>query len=200
MIRLLFVGDGERDAATNPHLVTVITGAQVDPTTRPWARLNEAGRGYDRKLLFAILQARQDGLDGVVAAVDRDTSHGRDRLRELQAARAKDREKYAPFPTAVGVADPHAEAWLLDDPVAVRTALRLPADALIPTVRQVESPKSEIVRLHRASPRSDEPVRAMLIEIAQALSVDRCQHSRETGFSQFVEDVRDEISPLVSHA
>jgi hypothetical protein len=42
----------------------------------------------------------------------------------------------------------------------------------------------------------DEPVRAMLIEIAQALSVDRCLHSRDTGFSHFVEDVRDEIGPL----
>ena len=196
MIRLLFVGDGERDAATNPHLVTVITGAQIDPTTRPWARLNEAGKGYDRKLLFAILQARQDDLDGVVAAVDRDTSRGRDRLRELQAARTKDREKNAPLPTAVGVANPHAEVWLLDDPVAVRTALRLPADVLIPTVRQVQSPKSEIGRLHRTSPRSDEPIRAMLIEIAQALSIDRCQHGHETGFSHFVDDVRDEIGPL----
>lgn len=196
MIRLLFVGDGERDAATNPHLVTVITAARVDPTTRAWARLNEAGRGYDRKLLFAILQARQEGLDGVVAAVDRDTSRGRDRLRELQAARDRDREKHAPLPTAVGVADPHAEAWLLDDPVAVRTTLRLPADALIPTVREVESPKNEIARLHRDSPRCDEPVRTILIETAQALSPDRCQHDRETGFAHFVADVRHEIGPL----
>ena len=197
MIRLLFVGDGERDAATNPHLATVITGASVDPTTKPWARLNEAGRGYDRKLLFAILQAREASLDGVVATVDRDTSHGRDRLRDLQAARAKDREKHAPLPTALGFADPHAEAWLLDDPVAVRTALRLPADLDIPTVRQVKSPKSEIARLHATSPRSREPVRAVLVGIARSLSVDRCQHGRETGFSHFVDDVRDEIGPLI---
>jgi hypothetical protein len=196
MIRLLFVGDGQRDAATNPHLVTVITGAQVDPTTRPWARLNEGGRGYDRKLLFAIAQARQDGLDGVVATVDRDTSPGRDRLRDLQAGRTRDREKHAPLPTALGVADPHAEAWLLDDPVAMRTGLRLPADVPIATVREVRSPKSEIGRLHRTSPRCDEPMRAMLIEIAQALSIDRCQHGRETGFFHFVEDVRHEIGPL----
>ena len=196
MIRLLFVGDGERDAATNPHLVTVITGAQVDPTTRPWARLNEAGRGYDRKLLFAIAQARQDGLDGVVATVDRDSSPARDRLHDLQAGRTRDREKHVPLPTALGVADPHAEAWLLDDPVAVRTALRLPADVPIATVRDVRSPKNEIGRLHRTSPRCDESIRAMLIEIAQVLSIDRCQHRRETGFSHFVEDVGDEIGPL----
>jgi hypothetical protein len=36
----------------------------------------------------------------------------------------------------------------------------------------------------------------MLIEIAQSLSIDRCQHGRGTGFAQFVEDVRDEIGPL----
>jgi hypothetical protein len=200
MIRLLFVGDGERDAATNPHLVTLITGAQVDPTTKPWARLHDAGRGYDRKLLFAIAQARQGGLDGVVATVDRDTSPPKDRLRDLQAGRTRDREKHPSLPTALGVADPHAEAWLLDDPVAVRTALRLPADVLIPTVRQVQSPKSEIARLHRASPRRDEPTRALSIEIAQALSPDRCQHDRETGFGDFVTDVRHEIGPLVPHA
>jgi hypothetical protein len=196
MIRLLFVGDGERDAATNPHLVTLITGAQVDPTTKPWARLHDAGRGYDRKLLFAIAQARQGGLDGVVATVDRDTSPPKDRLRDLQAGRTRDREKHPSLPTALGVADPHAEAWLLDDPVAVRTALRLPADVLIPTVRQVQSPKSEIGRLHRTSPRSDESIRAMLIEIAQTFSIDRCQHGHDTGFSHFVKDVRDEIGPL----
>jgi hypothetical protein len=196
MIRLLFVGDGERDAATNPHLVTIITGARVDPTTRPWPRLHAAGRGYDRKLLFAIAQARHDGLHGVVATVDRDTSPGRDRLRDLEAGRTRDREKHAPLPTALGVADPHAEAWLLDDPVAVRTTLRLPGDLQVPTVRQVDSPKSEIGRLHRASPRSGEPVLVMLAEIARSLSIDRCQHGHETGFSHFVEDVRREIGPL----
>lgn len=196
MIRLLFVGDGERDAATNPHLVTVITGAQIDPTTKPWARLNEAGKGYDRKLLFAIAQARQGGLDGVVATVDRDTSPPKDRLRDLQAGRTRDREKHPSLPTALGVADPHAEAWLLDDPVAVQAVLQLPPDLHIPTVRQVESPKSEIGRFHRTSPRSQEPIRTMLIEIAQALSIDRCQHGHETGFSHFVDDVRNEIGPL----
>jgi hypothetical protein len=194
MIRLLFVGDGERDAAINPYLVTVITGALVDPTTTPWARLNVPGKGYDRKLLFAIAQARQDGLEGVVATVDRDKSRGRDRLRDLQAGRAKDREKHPPLPTALGLADPHAEAWLLDDPVAVRSALRVEVE--IPTVRRVDSPKDEIGRLHQASPRCDEPIRIMLIEIAQALSVARCQHGRETGFSQFAQDVHDEIGPL----
>lgn len=89
MIRLLFVGDGERDAATNPHLVATITGADIEPTAIPWPRLHSAGHGFDRKLLFAIRQARQDGLQGVVATIDKDKSPGRDRLRDLEAGRAR---------------------------------------------------------------------------------------------------------------
>jgi hypothetical protein len=196
MIRLLFVGDGERDAATNPHLVSTLTGSSVDPTTIAWPRLNRAGRGYDRKLLFAIRQARDDGLGGVVATIDRDRSPGRDRLRELEAARAKDRETATPLPAALGAADPHAEAWLLDDPVAVRTVLRLPRDAQIPNVRRIANPKAELTRLHARSPRADETARTILAEIAQALDPRRLSHERDTGFAHFADDVRHEIGPL----
>jgi hypothetical protein len=135
MTRLLFVGDGERDAVTNPHLVATIIGTAVLPDTIPWPRLNQAGSGYSRKLLFAIRKARDERLEGVVATVDRDRSRGKDRLRELEAARTRDRETYAPLPTALGAAEPHAEAWLLDDPVAVQTVLGLAIDIRIPTVR-----------------------------------------------------------------
>ena len=197
MIRLLFVGDGERDAATNPHLITTITAAAVEATTAPWARLNQAGRGYDRKLLFASAQARAGGLDGVVATVDRDTSRRRDRLRELEAARTRDRQTHPPLPTAIGSANPHAEAWLLDDPVAVRAALRLEGDRPIPTVRQVDSPKAELDRLHRGSTRCNEPARNILVDIARTLAVERCQHASETGFAYFVDDVQSELRPLV---
>ena len=196
MIRLLFVGDGERDAATNPHLVSTIIGAPVAPTTAPWARLNQAGHGYDRKLAFAIRQARDSGLDGLVATVDRDTSRHRDRIRELEAVRTKDRQTRPPLPTAVGCADPHAEAWLLDDPVAVRTALRLERDTPIPTIRQVDSPKAELHRLQLTSSRCDDLATDIVVDIARALSVERCQHARETGFAHFVDDVRHEIGPL----
>lgn len=196
MIRLLFVGDGERDAATNPHLVATILATQIEPTAVPWPRLNQAGRGYDRKLLFAMAQARTDHLDGVVATVDRDTSRHRDRLRELEAARERDRQAHPPLPTAVGCADPHAEAWLLDDPVAVRTALELERTTQIPTVRQVESPKAEIGRLQQTSARCDDAVRDVLGDIARSLSIERCEHARETGFAAFAQDVRREIGPL----
>lgn len=171
MIRLLFVGDGERDAATNPHLVTLITGTEVESTTIPWPRLNEAGRGYDHKLLFAIRSARRDGLEGVIATIDQDKSPGRDRFRALQAGRTRDRETAAPLPTALGCADPHAEAWLLDDEVAVCQVLQLDP-AAIPNVRKVASPKNELTGLHTRSARAQEPIRTILIEIAQRSTPD----------------------------
>jgi hypothetical protein len=166
MIRLLFVGDGDRDAATNPHLVERLISKPVTPAAIPWPRLNRAGRGYDRKLLFALRHARDAGLAGVVATIDQDKSPGRERLRSMEAARARDRETAAPLPTALGCADPHAEAWLLDDPVAVRAALRLDTRALIPNVRKTKSPKGEIALLHARSTRSHEPVCDILVDIA----------------------------------
>lgn len=143
MIHLLFVGDGERDAATNPHLVATIVETEVEPATTSWARLNAAGKGHDRKLLFAIRDARDNGLEGVVATIDQDKSPGRERLKSMRAARTKDRETPPPLPTALGCADPHAEAWLLDDAVAVRTVLQLEPVSVIPNVRKVACESQE---------------------------------------------------------
>jgi hypothetical protein len=196
MISLLFVGDGERDAATNPHLVGRLVSSPIEPRAIPWPRLNQAGRGYDRKLLFALRQARQEGLAGVVATIDQDKSPGRDRLRSMQAARVKDREAAAPLPTALGCAEPHAEAWLLDDPVAVRVALRLDAHAPIQTVRKTKNPKGEIEALHAGGARSAEPIRDVLVDIARNLDPKRCQHAHETGFEHFAKEVKDQIGPL----
>ena len=62
MIRLLFVGDGERDAATIPRIVEIILSTSVGEEFRSWARLHSSPRGYKRKLLFASRQARDAGI------------------------------------------------------------------------------------------------------------------------------------------
>ena len=196
MIRLLFVGDGDRDAAMNPPLLKVLTGSEVEPTSRAWARLN-VGKGYGRRLRFAIRQARDEGLQGVVATVDRDKSSGQDRLRELKAGRATDRETAPPLPTALGCANPHAEAWLLDDPVAVREVLELDADTVIPSARKAKSPKDALTGLITQSRRADASVRQILGEIAQRLDPVHCAHKDETGFAAFAEEIREEIGPLI---
>ena len=57
---------------TVPRLVKKILARSVREDVRHWSRLNSAGSGSDRKLRFAIRQARDVGAAGVVATVDRD--------------------------------------------------------------------------------------------------------------------------------
>jgi hypothetical protein len=197
MIRLLFVGDGERDAATNPPIVKTIVRSEIRDSHQAWKDIRLGRGGYGRKLRFATRAARDAGVDGLVATVDQDRSARGERLRELAAARREDRETAAPLPTALGCAIPHAEAWLLDDVVAVRTVLRLDHATVVPNLRDMKYPKDELTALHAGSPRAEEPILILLAEIAQAVLATRCQHANETGFAAFVEEIRDEIAPLL---
>lgn len=134
MIFVLLFGDGPRDAAMIPPLLESLLGVRVRVEFTAWARLHHQGSrsGYQRKLLFAMRQAQDKRANGMVATVDVDSDRRREKLRELQEARDKARQKDPPFPTVLGEASPHAEAWLLDDPVAVRRALRLSGNAAVP--------------------------------------------------------------------
>ena len=88
MTHLHFVGDGPRDAATMPHLVSRILGAEIKSTAANWARLHSAGTGYRRKLLYAVTQAQTQKAKGIVAVVDRDNAVTGSRLGQLQDARS----------------------------------------------------------------------------------------------------------------
>ncbi|MCH7885708.1 MAG: hypothetical protein IIC01_10715, partial [Planctomycetes bacterium] len=119
-MRLLFVGDGDRDAATVPHLVEGILGLEITDEFRSWKKLRlqpkstpRGLRGYTPKLMYAVRAARSRGLDGVVATVDRDAEEPRSRLAKLQEGRDLDRREDPALPTALGEANPHGEAWLL---------------------------------------------------------------------------------------
>jgi hypothetical protein len=195
MIQILFVGDGERDAVTVPRIVERILSVAIREESRQWARLHSAGRGYGRKLQFAVRQARDSAQQGVVATVDADRS-GLRRLRELQVARERDRAKSPAFPTVLGCAVPHGEAWLLDDPVAVRRELTLPPEADVPAASKVTSPKKTLEDLLAQSPRRDEKPRTAWCDIASALEPNRCAHAADTGFRDFVREVHNELSPL----
>jgi hypothetical protein len=114
MIRIHFVADGPRDGVTVPHLVENILGVQIEPKTHNWRDIRlQSGKGYQRRLRFSILRAIDDDASGLVAVVDRDKSAPRVKLRELQAERESYRIERATFPTALGEAAPHGEAWLL---------------------------------------------------------------------------------------
>lgn len=198
-MHLLFVADGPRDKAAIPKLVERILNTAIESVFQEWKgiRLHRGG-GYKRRLLFVIGQARDQELDGVVATVDSDRDAPKKRLKELCLGRDEDRKNatVSPLPTAVGEAVPHLEAWLLDDPVSVRNALGLPRDSDIPDVAQGD-PKTALNRLIDESESSDRPTQ-LLSAIACELDSERCNHSSDTGFKDFVHDVRAELEPLLS--
>lgn len=196
MISLSFVGDGPLDEAAAPVLVSGILGTPVTSDFRPWKGIRlHSGRGYERKLRFLVQEARHSEVHGVVATVDCDTEDKRVRLKELQAAREESRRTAPPFPTAIGEARPHLEAWLLDDPLAVRTGLRLPSDTDIPNVRHIDSPKEALIDLLSHSDRSTERPSIVWPDIAKNVELARCPHAAETGFAAFVRDVEAELKP-----
>lgn len=204
MIRLRIVGDGERDAATVPMLVEGILGGDFARETSPWPRLHRREKkvkgyklsGHGQKLIYALTQARQRRFDGVVATVDADGPKRGEKLSQLKLARDADRSRAAPLPTALGEAVPHNEAWLLDDEKAVRTALGLPPDTPVPTVRPAAYQKTELEALHRSSPRCNEPPLEVWAQIAAHVHEERCNHRKDTGFEAFAAEVRSEIGPL----
>ncbi|MDZ4658825.1 MAG: hypothetical protein SH868_14715 [Bythopirellula sp.] len=204
-MQLLFVADGERDRCVVSKLVERVLNTQIEARFKPWKDFSghptkaqgAVGKGYERKLKLALLTARNLGLSGLVATLDSDRAPKGERLRQLITARDADRknQNVGTLPTAVGEAVPHLEAWLLDDPKAVKHVLGLPAERELANVRDVD-PKSTLNELCAESSHV-ESFLDLLSEIAANHDCERCNHRAETGLHEFVEDVRRELGPLV---
>lgn len=201
MIRLLFVADGPRDSASLPPLVRTILSAEIEAEFRAWKTLR--ANGYSRKLRFAIRVARDGELAGVVAVVDADRQRDRQTLKKLYEGRTTDREVRPSFPTAVGEARPHVDAWLLDDAEAVRDGLGLPNETVVTLFSKTWNPKESLDRLIKQSQHSgtamvsDHQDCAELAAIAASVRPERCLHAKSTGFDQFQKDVQGELGTLV---
>jgi hypothetical protein len=196
MIDIFFILDGERDHITVPPLVGRILGLSIRPQNKSWARLRQKGnaKGYERQLLFAIRQAQDAHTAALVAVVDRDKATRREKLKELISAR----EQTTGYPVALGQAEPHGEAWLLDDPVAIRRGLGLKGDSEIPNIRNVESPKDTIEELRKGSEFSDAPILQVLEAIINHVDSNRFLHAKETGYEAFEKDVRHQLKSVVA--
>lgn len=192
-MKLLIVADGPRDEVTLPPLLKTILNHSVECEFEAWGRLHQrgSGRGYDRKLKFAIKQARSRGKVGLIAVVDRDKDRSDARGRDLKQARDNERATAPAYPTALGVADPHVDVWLLDDAVAVRKSLGINAATDVPNVRQSRNPKAELDKLIDTA--GGDRMNALRL-IAEQLDVIGCMHARETGFADFVQECRRELS------
>ncbi len=196
-MKLLIVADGARDEASLPPLIESILGRPIEFEFKPWGRLHHEGsqRGYGRKLAYSIGQARSRRADGLVAVVDRDKDRSGQRGRDLTEAREAERQSGREiFPTVLGVADPHVDVWLLDDPVAVRQGLGLSSDAEIINVRREKDPKGELDK--RIGAKNDRDRMETLKAIAAQVSPKRCAHASETGLKSFVEDCQRELANL----
>ena len=111
--------------------------------------------------------------------------------------RERHRSKNAPFPIALGEADPHFEAWLLDDPAGVRRALGLPGEIDVVNVMKSPYPKDDLDQLIVKASRTDTRI-SCLAQIAACVDVSRCNHAKQTGLHAFVNEVRTELGPLVT--
>lgn len=192
-MKVLIVADGPRDEASLPPLLNVILGRAIECEFESWVRIHHrgSGRGYDKKLRFSVGQARSRGHDGLVAVVDRDKDRAGHRADELRSTRQADRQQGKCFPTALGVAEPHVDAWLLDDPAAVREGLGLESNTEIISVHRTKDPKAELDRLVRDS-------KLELLEALGAIATKvqpiRCNHTKVTGFEAFADDCRQEFA------
>jgi hypothetical protein len=200
-VRIFFVADGHRDRVTLPVLVGRILETKLEIQTeddfREWKSLRLHGGGYTKKLSFALRSARVRNCDGVVATIDRDKAKSGDRLAALNDARTSDRcnPRLARLPAAIGEAVPHLEAWLLDDPKAIREVLKFPGAKPVPNVIGEDS-KARLHELIAESGRTDTSM-DLLPEFARELDYSRCNHAKETGFQEFRDEVHSELGPLV---
>jgi hypothetical protein len=189
---------------TLPPVVKSILKADFIPEATRWPRLHRrekkvpgySVKGYGLKLLYVLDSARAANADGVVACVDADKETRRERLKQMKVARQADRSERAGLPAALGEARPHNEAWLLDDPVAVREGLRLPQEHAVPNVAKCGSPKAMLEALHQESERTGERPIAVWAHIAARVDPARCAHRKKTGLQALVAEVQAELGPL----
>jgi hypothetical protein len=191
MSHICYLGDGARDNAVLPHLVRSLLGADFPSTFQRWAHLRVGG--FARKLKFAAIAAIEDKELAIVAVVDRDKAEKHERLLQLKSARDQVHAKDPDFPIAIGEANPHGEAWLLDDPIALRQVLRLKDDITIPSVITTCNPKSELQNLIDQSPENWSSTLEAMTAIAEEFQHYRCDCRGETGLAEFVEDVLAEL-------
>ena len=146
MTHIRFVVDGARDERVMTSLVKAVIDRDFESSHTNWRSIMPLQFGrtstLTRKLQLARRSAIDSGADALVATVDTDKSKRGMRLAELDAGRAD----VGLVPTAIGEATPHAEAWLIDDPRAVRDSLGLPTETEIPAPTKCDPARCRIER------------------------------------------------------
>jgi hypothetical protein len=157
------------------------------------------GKGLWQKVRFAKRQAFNSKSAGLVFVLDSEGNHP-GQMRELQ--RGRDSEMLE-FPTAVGVAHPCIEAWLLADASAIFRAMRLSRQPVIPEEPEslpaprkdrVQNPKTVLCRCagtSRLLAAEEMTLIAQEVRDLNAISM-RCP----IGFAPFADEVVRKIRPI----
>jgi Domain of unknown function (DUF4276) len=139
--------------------------------------------------------------DGLIYVVDTEG----EKPQKLRAALEKGRDsKYATFPTAVGVAHPCIEAWLLADAGAIQRAFDLSQSPDLPGSPEgipdapKKSPGSHYKRLLAQSAKVDRAdlSAALKAEIVRAITDLANLRSKCPSFAAFGQEVEQRIKPL----
>ncbi len=189
------------DRGMIPILVHTLCGRP--PTMRVKCRrlafLQKKG-SLSQKVRFGRSQARITGSHAVVFVVDSD---GNWKSKYSELVKGRDMDLVPQFPTALGVAHPCIEAWLLADAGAIQRAMALPgAPTLPPKPENLPAPSQNCA----ASPKSvlaqaaSKPGQLKAQEkwdIAREMDnmelvCQRCPQS----FAPFAKEVRQNIQPL----
>jgi hypothetical protein len=166
--------------------------------------------GLKRKLWFAQQQAAIRKSAGLAFVIDTEGESVSKMKKELQEGRD---EKYNDLPTAVGVAHPCIEAWLLADPDAIAKGMKLdPLSIPVPShPEKLPAPCKErkVPRKNHTNPKTaladcvgseDDLATKHTTVIARHLDVGRLEARCPTSFKPFADEVRERLLPLFSKA
>ncbi len=194
------VGEGKTDIGVVPVFVHKICSqpTAMQFKTKRVADLQQRG-GLNRKVRFAKLQATLSGRHALVFVVDTEGEAPKKIMAELNSGRDS---SHPELPTAVGVAHPCIESWLLADAAAIGKALKL-------TISPVTPEDPEALKAPRKD--RDENPKTILGKcagvkgtvstvqanaIALCIDLSRIETICPKSFKPFADEVRANILPL----
>jgi hypothetical protein len=156
-------------------------------------------KGLWQKVKLAKERAFYSGSAGLVFVTDTEGKHPA-QLNELKRGRDS---RFLDFPMAVGVAHPCIETWLLADPSAIRRALTLPADPILPSTPETlpapcqnrdNNPKVILAGCEKSRRFLSSRQNSAIAEAIRDLEV--IETHCPIGFAPFAEEVRTQLRPL----
>ncbi len=190
-MRVLLVSEGEHERAGALESLVTRLAPKIVQCTWDYVRRSNIhvhhgkGKGYFKKAVSWLLEARKRGFDALVFVIDRDKD--RQRVEQIDQAQAENTVTGA-FPRALGVAIPTFDAWMLADEQALCAVI----GAVVPTQRAPEDnygAKEACAAIMKAN-NCQLSQRKFYEEVANAINLQRLEQRCPQGFGKFATRVR----------